>query len=533
MGYHLIKNGLLYDGMGNQPQRGDLLIENDRIARMGGSIDCREALVTDAEGMAVTPGFVDIHRHCDRKPLEGRGYGTSILAQGITTVVVGNCGMSTVPMSREMELFREAEAFYEPVLGTNRCRDIFTFHEYMGRLKTVPFPVNFGVLQGCGTIRTAVKGFDSRPFTGDELERAVFYMEEALEEGALGASVGIMYLPECFNTIDEHVRLLEPVGKRKRPVCAHIRGEGDSLIKSVLEIIEIGRRAGVPVEISHFKSCGMENWRKDICRAIEAIETARERGQDVTCDFYPYNCGSTALTTMIPPNLVKGDLTGALRRLETTAGVEEFREACSRRYPDWDNYAITLGWNRIILSAVSEARNEKYLGLNIEEAAGLAGFEDGAAFAAYLMRDENGKTAIINRSMCQEDIDTVARLPYSSVISDSIYAETDRPHPRMNGAFPKIIREYVLERSVLTMEEAVRKMTSLPAKRMGIKDRGSLTPGYFADINIFRPEEFKDQSDYIHPGTLPKGLARCILNGKTVVENDKIRLLDGGRLIRA
>lgn len=249
-----------------------------------------------------------------------------------------------------------------------------------------------------------------------------------------------MYLPECYSSTEEFGRLLEPVGRYGGVVTAHIRGEGDSMVDSVREIIEIGKKAGCAIEISHFKSCGMENWGREIHKAIALIEEAREAGQDVTCDFYPYEGGSTALTTMIPPIFVAGDMTEALRRLGTKEGVAAFRKACAVTYDGWDNFAITLGWERILIAGVAKEHNRRFLGKDVTAAAKEFGFDDAASCAAYLMHDEDGKTAIINMSMCQEDIDAVAKLPYSVVISDAIYADTDTPHPRMYGAFPKIIR---------------------------------------------------------------------------------------------
>lgn len=351
--------------------------------------------------------------------------------------------------------------------------------------------------------------------------------------GAVGVSCGIMYLPECYSTTNEFAEILKPLGKAGRVLTAHIRGEGDSLVSSVKEIIEIGKKAGCPVEISHFKCCGMENWRKGIHEAITLIEEARAAGQDVTCDFYPYEGGSTALTTMLPPCCVAGDMTAALARLGTPEGVEEFRKAAAVRYDDWDNYAITLGWDRILISGVSAPENRRFLGLTVEEAAKKFGFPDSASCAAHLMHTDNGKTAIINMSMCQEDIDTVARLPYSTIISDSIYADTDTPHPRMYGSFPKIIREYVNERHVLTLEQAIEKMTSRPARRMGLKDRGELRPGAYADLLIFDPDTFKDRATFSEPTLLAEGLSYALLNGVPVWQDGELLSHSAGRCLLA
>jgi dihydroorotase/N-acyl-D-amino-acid deacylase len=276
----------------------------------------------------------------------------------------------------------------------------------------------------------------------------------------------------------------------------------------------------------------MMNWGKDIHRAIELIEDARREGLDVTCDFYPYDGGSTALTTMLPPAFIKGDLQGALKRLGTKEGIEEFRTLSRVRYPDWDNFCVTLGWDRILISGVNRKENEKFLGKRVTEAVKEFGFEDAEELAAHLMYSENGKTAIINMSMHQDDIDTVARLPYSNIVSDAIYAKTDTPHPRMFGAFPKIIREYVNERHLLTLEEAIHKMTSSPADKLGLKDRGRILPGVFADVIVFGLDTFVDHATYTDSARLATGLDYSIINGKIAIDHDMLTGNKAGKNIR-
>lgn len=524
----LIRNGLLIDGSGTNRQRGDLLIEGDRIAAVG-TADAPADEVIDAGGKIVCPGFIDIHRHCDAKFFQDTDVGTAMLAQGITTTVTGNCGMSLTPSPVDPT---EMYDFMEAVLGSGcGALGLHRYRDYLRRLQSCPLPVNAASMIGTGSVKITVKGFADTPYTPQELEQAAELVQDALDAGAAGVSCGIMYLPECYSSADEFAAVLRPLGKAGRVLTAHIRGEGDSLVSSVREIIEIGKKAGCAVEISHFKCCGMENWRRGIHEAIALIDKARAEGQDVTCDFYPYEGGSTALTTMLPPCFAAGDMSAALQRLGTAQGVEEFRRAVSVRYPDWDNYAITLGWDRILISGVSAEANRRFVGLTVEQAAEKFGFADSAACAAHLMHTDNGKTAIINMSMCQEDIDTVARLPYSLVISDSIYADTDTPHPRMYGAFPKIIREYVMERHVLTLEQAIAKMTSMPAQRMKIRDRGILSPGAFADVLIFSPDRFRDNATFAEPTKPASGLDYVFLNGTLVRQNDRTLCRSAGRPI--
>lgn len=527
----LIKNGTVYDGLGGEPYRANLLLRDGRIAAIG-SCETEADLVIDAAGKVVCPGFVDIHRHCDAKPFNDPDFGRVELAQGITTTVVGNCGISMTPRPCGNAEAREMYDFDEAVMGPIRTDGPVTYREYLEALDKTPLPINFASMIGTGAVKITVKGFSDKPYTQAELDQARAIIEDAMAAGAPGVSLGIMYLPECYSSTDEFAYILEPVGRWGGVITTHIRGEGDSMVESVREVIEIARKAGCALEISHFKSCGVDHWRKDIHTAIALIEEARKAGQDVTCDFYPYEGGSTALTTMLPPVFVAGDMTRALQELGTPEGVERFRRQSRVLYDDWDNFCVTLGWERIIISGVTLPEHRPMLGMTVPEAAEKFGFEDSEALAAHLMHTENGKTAIINMSMCQDDIDTVARLPYAVIISDAIYADTDTPHPRMYGAFPKVIREYVRERGLFTLQEAIRRMTSLPAARMKIRGRGSLAVGNFADVLVFDPAVFRDHATFTDPAQLATGLVYCIVNGEIAVDHDRRTGVMAGRNLR-
>lgn len=498
-----------------------MLYAGDKIVKVG-EIDPAEAAdaqIIDVTGKIVCPGFVDIHRHCDAKPLNDENFGERELLQGITTTVAGNCGISLTPASPDDARAKEMYDFNEAIFGHVELDLPRAYKDYVEALDRAKLPLNMASMVGTGSVKIMVKRFADTPYTQEELDEARGLIEDALKRGAVGISLGIMYLPECYSTTDEFAYILKPVGEYGRVITTHIRGEGDSMVESVREVIEIAKKAGCALEISHFKSAGVKNWRKDIYRAVELIEAARAEGQDVTCDFYPYEGGSTSLTTMLPPAFVKGDLTDALRRLGTPEGVEEFRKASKVLYDDWDNFCITLGWDRIILSSVSHPKFLPMRGMIMTEAAEKFGYQDVEALAADIMHTEEGRTAVVNMSMCQDDIDYVAKLPYSSVISDSIYADTDSPHPRMYGAFPKIIREYVLERGIYTMEQAIHKMTSLPAARMKLEGRGTLTEGSFADILVFEAEKFRDHATFTDSARLATGLDYVIVNGEIAVKD--------------
>ena len=524
-----IHNAAIADGTGKGLYTGDVWIQDDRIAAVGESPVMRADRVIEARGRVVSPGFIDIHRHPDVRPFTA-WRGEAELRQGISTVVAGNCGISLTPSSPEHKF--EMYAFDEPVLGPVPKGVPESYADYMEALDNRPLPMNFAAMIGTGSVRVSVKGFSDTPFTPGEMASAKALIADALKHGAPGVSLGVMYLPEYYTSADEYAQMLAPVGEAGSLITAHIRGEGSTLVDSVAEIISIARRAGCALEISHFKCCDMSRWRRDIHSAIALIDAARAAGQDVAVDFYPYDGGSTALTTLLPPVFVNGNMKEALARLGTGEGVQAFREASRRHYPDWDNSAVQLGWDRIIISGVVREENRRFLGMTVEAAARAFGYEDPEALAAHLMHSEAGKTAIITRSMCQDDIDAVARLSYSTIISDAIYAETDTPHPRMFGAMPRAVRQYAVERRLLPLEEVIRKMTQMPARRMGLAGRGELKAGYFADVAMFDADSFRDQATYDDPTRLATGLDLLLINGKTAVENDALVRADAGRCLR-
>lgn len=517
----LIKNGTVYDGSGKAPFSADLLLEDDKILAMEQEIDSPDALVIDASGMAVTPGFVDIHRHCDLAAVYDSSFGQLELAQGLTTVISGNCGLAPVPTvdASRQELYN----FIEPCLGVAPSEmKLCGFGDYIRALEGAAPKINVGGLAATGAIKVAAKGFVKTPFTQAEMDTAIGYVKEAMEAGAFGLSMGIMYNPECYSSKDEFVRLVKAAAPYSGVLCCHIRGEGNSLLPSVEEIIDIAGQAGVALNISHFKSTGLVNWNDKIFKAIERVETARSRGQDVTVDFYPYTGGSTTLLTLIPPTALEDDLTATLKKLSTRAGKEQLKTQIYREYEDWDNMVTAIGWERIVISSVTKEANRRLCGKNIKQLAAENGYGEPSDFICDLLAEEEGKVGIIVLSMSQEDVDTVAKLPYSLVISDSLYGKSDSPHPRLYGSFPKIIREYVKERKVLSMEQAVQKMTSMPAQRMNLSKRGVLAAGNYADINIFDPNEFRDRAVYENSKQLATGMRFVFVNGAIAWHDEKM-----------
>ena len=524
----LFRGGTLIDGTGAPARQADVLVKDGCIEAVGHFASVPDAETIDISGKTIAPAFVDMHRHIDAKPLLDSSMEVE-LRQGIATTVAGNCGFSLAPLGGEFASAKRANDL--PILGNYPEHWQMTFEGYLDRLQASRPALNVAAMIGLGAVRIGLNGFSDAPLTDEQLDSGCAMIAEALQAGAAGVSAGIMYLPEFYTTRDEYRRLLKPLRGGKKPLVTHIRGEGDSLVASVEEVLRIARDAECPLEISHFKSCGVQNWNREIYRAIDRIEAARAAGQDVTVDFYPYLGGSTALTTMLPPAFVQGDMTGALQRLGTKEGVESFRKACDVNYSDWDNYAISLGWDRILIAS-AEGENQRFLGMSVQEAAEKFGFDDAEALAAHMMHTEEGRTAIINLSMDQRDVDAIARLPYSTLISDAIYADTDRPHPRMYGAFPRFIEDFVCRRSVLPLETAICKMTSMPAQRMQLQGRGIIAEGAFADIIVFDGKNIRSAAAFDSPKHLGEGIDMLLINGEICLERDRVTGVRSGRGIR-
>jgi N-acyl-D-aspartate/D-glutamate deacylase len=524
----LLRGGVLYDGTGAGPLEADLLIEGDRISAIGPDLHVPEAEIFDVRGKVVSPGFIDIHRHGDVEVFSDSDFGLIELSQGITTAVFGNCGMAPVPCDPRWR--DEAYSYLRPILGAiSEGLPFEDYVQYTQALESLDLPINLGFLAGAGAVKTALKGFSRKPFTPPESAAAVKYIEQAMETGALGLSFGLMYQPECFSSREELVTLARAADKGF--LSTHIRNEGDNLVDSVEEVIDIARKAELPLNISHFKATGIQNWGTEIYRAIDVIENARARGQPVAVDFYPYSAGSTTLQSLLPPTMLEDSIDVMLSNLAAPGGLDKLRRELYKSHPGWDNMALSIGWDRIVIGAVSLPEYAEYTGENMENLARRFGHADPACLLGELLIREKGRTGIIVLSMSPDDVDAIARLPWSAVISDALYGGDRHPHPRLCGAFPKFLRDYVRERRILSFQEGIHKMTGMPAERAGISGRGKLQPGYFADILVFDPLEFTDHADYQHPLHRSGGLDMVLINGSVVWRQEAL-LVRKGRLVR-
>ena len=525
----ILKGGSVYDGAGNPPMQAELFLDQGviwRIVPRGSEVGKaleraweKDAVILDVRGKAVTPGFIDSHRHGDFAVFTNPDFGKAELAQGITTAFFGNCGMSAAPTAEWSK--KEWYDFMEPCLGKAPFgKQFLSMGTYFQEAAKQKLPLQTGSLVGMGSVRTAVKGFSSSPWTEREQKKGQELIREALEAGAMGISCGIMYTPECYTSTEEYVELLKPAAAYGRPLCCHIRSEGNHLAEAVDEVIAIGQKTGLPVNISHFKVFGRQNWKKTLHRAIEQIERARGEGQDVTVDFYPYTAGSTTLMTLIPPCCLKETIEKTIDFLCSDKGLALLRKEIMKEQPDWDNMVQSIGWERVIVSFAQN--NKDCQGLTIPEICRRMGDEDEAACMARILCEENGNVGIIVMSMAPEDVDTVARLPYSAVISDGLYGAGEFPHPRLYGAFPRILRDFVRERGILSMQQAIYKMSGLTAQRFRMKDRGLIQEGMRADLNVLDLEKVRDTATFQVPRALAEGVEYVLVGGNVVWNQGKL-----------
>lgn len=516
----LVTNALICDGLGGKPYIGSLLVRGGRIAAVGAvppTPDILPAQTLDAAGMALCPGFIDLHRHCDFAALRPN-FGALELAQGITTAVCGPCGMSAFPSPRQHALQKQYAEFLRPCLGLSPFSTGFAdLPAYATAVQRTGLPLNLGSLIGAGAVQVAVNGFSSEPLSSYGLAQAQALISDALDAGALGMSMGIMYVPECYLPRWQRLALLKPLQGKGTLYC-HIRGEGDLLVDSVQEVLHLARQAQIPLQISHFKAVGIRNWGDGLLRAIERIEAARACGQDVTVDFYPYTGGSTTLFSLVPPLFMEHGSEQALARFATKEGRAEFDAALASPHPGWDNMVEAIGPERIVLS--SSAAHPWLEGQTLAAICRTLGEKEPGSCIGRLLVESEGQAGIILMSMHPDDLCSIARLPYSMLISDSLYAESGRPHPRLYDSFPRFLQDFCGSRGPLSFEKGIEKLTSLPARRAGLTGRGTLVPGGAADFVLFDPKALQSGATFAQPAQLTQGLSAAFISGKQVWGTD-------------
>ena len=507
---YLISGGMLIDGSGKAPVFADLAIQGNKIAAIGQNLGQANKTI-DASGFCVTPGFIDIHRHGDAAAFRP-GYGNAELRQGLTTVLNGACGVSLVPFG---DAHREELLHYlEPITG-KIDPDVPTtsLAEYFAALQKVRLPINVGMMLGNGTIRADLFGYgEQEPSDYTAIHRQ---LQRGLSDGAFAVSLGLGYAPECFYSTDSLIRALEPLRGGDIPITVHMRQEGDGVCRSVEEMITVAKTLRCPMHISHLKAMGKRNWNSKIPQALQLMEQARQEGVDISCDVYLYDAGSTQLLHLLPPDFLTGGVEAICERLRQKEQREKLRDAIENRR-DFDNIAQMVGWENIMLSALNLPEYQCLIGKTVAQAAEELKLEP-VDCLCKLLADEHCAVTMIDRMACEDDICTILRDPYASVISDSTYPTAGMPHPRVYGSYVRLFERFVLEKKAISLQEAVRKVTALPAQSMRIANKGLLAAGMDADINIFKPEALHERATYLAPKQESEGFRTVFVGGKPVI----------------
>jgi N-acyl-D-amino-acid deacylase len=520
----ILRGGRVLDGAGNVDVLTDVAVENGRIAALG-RLDAAEARErVEVTGLTVCPGFVDVHCHSDALPFASDPLPAKIL-QGVTTEVNGNCGSTAFPLLPETaELLKEQQAglFSDTPWDWLRAGEFFESLERAGPVS------NIAQLVGHGTLRVAAFGFQNRPPTDDELKTMRRLLAESLADGAVGLSSGLIYSPGFYSQTPELVALAEVMRGSGRPYCSHVRGETATLFQAHSEAIEIGERAGVPVQHSHLKAAGRANHGRagDLLRLLEE---ARERGVEVTGDAYPYDAGSTRMAALLPPWSQEGGREMMLERLTTPADRERIKLDFQNGIPGWENLAGAGGWEKVRVSSAES--NQTYLGKSIQQIADERG-NDPVDVLCDVLVEERGRPTIVVTMMDEPDVRQILVHPLVMIGSDAIITR-GKPHPRTWGTYPRVLGHYAREVGLFSQAEAVRKMTSLPAQKFGLWDRGLVRPGLAADLVIFDRKTVLDRATHEDPERAPVGLPHVIVNGVFAVRDGQYTGARAGQVLRA
>ncbi len=519
----LIKDATIYDGTGEPGFPGYLTVRGERIAAVGKEASGNAKRIINGSGLAVCPGFIDIHGHSDYHILINP-QAESKVRQGVTTEVGGNCGSSAAPIWGEAAEERRKSS--QKAFGLDPQWE--TLREYHQELAKKGISINFGSLIGQGNLRSSVMGGKNGRPTEGELKQMIRGAAAGMKEGAFGISAGLLYPPGCFTGLPELIALGKAVRKYGGIFAFHLRSEGREIIKALREALKVGREANIPIQISHLKLSERENWNK-IDAVLQLIEKAQEEGIRVSCDCYPYLASHTVLTSILPQWAVEGGRERMLSRLRNPQERVKVKEDISREHPD--DY-----WDSVAISQVFLEENKKYEGQKLSPAARLEGKEI-LDFTLDLLCQEEGRVTAIYFTMCEENLKRIITKPYCMVGSDAALRANygalsqGKPHPRAYGTFPRILSKYVREERLLDLSGAIRKMTLDPCRKLGIKERGLIKAGNFADIVIFDPRKIEDRASYADPHQYPKGIKYVIVNGKVTVEEGEHTGARGGRIL--
>lgn len=522
----LIKNGTLIDGSREKRYDADLLIEGDKIVKIG-EINEEVDRVIDATGKIVAPGFIDTHSHSDLKVLV-EPFIEPKLRQGITTEVLGQDGISMAPLPKEY-----VSSWRKNLAGLDGDSDELSWDwentdNYLNLIAKTGTGPNQLYLVPHGNIRMEAMGLEARPATKEELAKMRDITRREMEAGAAGLSTGLIYIPCAYSLTEELIEICKVAAEFDRPLVIHQRSEADTMIESMEEVITIAKESGVKIHFSHFKICGKNNWHliKDI---IALLDRCKAEGIEISYDQYPYVAGSTMLGVIIPPWAHAGGTDKLVERLGNPADRERMKHDIINGIPGWDNFIDFAGFEGIYVTSVKTKANEDCIGKNLLEIAELRG-KDKFDAVFDLLREEENAVGMYDYYGKDEHVVTFMTREESNICTDGLLA--GKPHPRVYGSFPRVIGKFVREMKAMPLEEAIYKMTHKPAKTFKIDNRGLLKEGYFADVVIFDENTTIDKGTFIDPIQDPEGISHVIVNGEVLIDNYEKREILAGKVIR-
>jgi len=526
----IIRNGRVVDGSGRPAVAADVAIKGDRISRLGNLAGARAKRTIDARGQIVAPGFIDMLGQSESFLLIDPRAMSKVM-MGVTTEITGE-GESIAPLNDL--ILKEQEDFNRRYKLTVDWR---TLGQYFNRLEKQGSGVNLGTFVGATQIREYVIGYDDRPPTPAELEQMRKLVADAMKDGALGVSTSLQYVPARFAKTDEIVELAKVAHQYGGIYITHQRSEANAIDDSMKEVFEIARRANIPAEIWHFKTAYKKNWGR-MPEMLRRIEAARRQGLKITADVYPYVAGSTSLSACLPPWALEGGTDRMIARLRDPQTRARLKREIKTDAKDWENiYLGSGGPSGILIASVVNHELENWQGKRLSEIAAAQTKDPLDALLDFIIAD-HGQTGAIFFMMQESDMQAALKSPLVSICTDSGARATDGPlagsksHPRGWGTYPRILGRYVRDQHLMPLEFAIHKMTGLPASNIGLKNRGLLREGYFADITIFDPNTVIDRATFEEPNQYPVGINFVIVNGQIEVDKGRRTPALAGRVLR-
>ncbi len=518
----VLKNGTIIDGTGRSGYRADVAIRHNYILAIDapGSLQAGEEL--DCKGLSIAPGFIDTHSHSDLRVLAEPQLPMKV-RQGITLEIFGQDGVSVAPI-RTWDQPQVARSLAGLDGQLDRAWDWQSVAEYLAAIERAQPAIDCAYLIPHGAVRLSVMGMEDRPARPDEIRAMQELIRQSIREGALGLSTGLIYPPCCFADTSELIELCRAVAEFDGIFVSHMRSESDYLEDAVAEMIEVGKQSGVRVHISHFKVAGRENWSR-IDGVLEMIHRVQAEGLRLTADQYPYIAGSTMLGAILPRWAHAGGVEETLKRLASREERGKMRAAMlDRARSGWDNFWKWSGPEGIVISDIPSGSHSEYHGKNLVQAASLSrqddevSEEEAAEFAFDLLAAERLGVGMISFSQSEDVVRKIMREPYVNVCTDGLLG--GKPHPRAYGTYPRILGRYVREQGLLTLEEAVRRMSGLPAETFQLHGYGRIETGARANLVVFDAERVIDRATFDDSKQYPEGIEYVIVEGKLAIRGE-------------